>query len=106
MNLRSHKETRKTQQMEAVQKETQEIDIREPLRVCLSKFSGADGRTLKKREDSLIQPFETLARKILYGGYLRVGDDYAIFVHTVEFYYHEEKRGGRCESRRQDCLPS
>ena len=71
--------------------ETKVIDVREPLLECLSKFSGAKGDSCDERKKSLIEPFKALARKMLYGGYLRVGDDYAIFVHTVEFYYHEEK---------------
>ena len=81
--------------------ETKVIDVREPLLVCLSNFSGAKGDSCDERKKSLIEPFEALARKMLYGGYLRVGDDYAIFVHTVEFYYHEEKgkEGVRVEDK-------
>ena len=66
------------------------IDISEPLRICLSKFTGAVGRTREEREDSLLSPFEFLARKMVYGGYFRVRNDFAIFINTVEFYYHEE----------------
>lgn len=68
-----------------------DININEPLRKCLEKFSGAEGGTRKERVDSLIVPFNTLARKIIYGGYLRIRDEYAIFISKVEFYYHEEK---------------
>ena len=28
---------------------------------------------------------------MIYGGYIRVRDDYAIFISKVEFYYHEEE---------------
>ena len=67
-----------------------DIDIRESLRVCLEKFSGAEGTTLEAREDSLRTSFEALAKKMTYGGFLQVGDDYEIYIRTVEFYYHEE----------------
>lgn len=67
-----------------------EIDIKEPLRVCLSKFNGAEESAGISREDSLLAPFEALAKKIIYGGYIRVRNEYAIFINTVEFYYHEE----------------
>ena len=66
------------------------IDINEPLRVCLEKFSGAKIGA-PKREDSLIKQFEALARKMIYGGYIRVRNEYAIFLSKVEFYYHEEE---------------
>lgn len=70
--------------------EIRNMDISEPLRICLSKFTGAVGKTREAREKSLLDPFETIARKMIYGGYLRVRNDYAIFISTVEFYYHEE----------------
>lgn len=69
----------------------QDIDISEPLRICLGKFNGAEGRTLDVREKSLYPPFETLARKMAYGGYIRVRDEYVVFITAVEFYYHEEE---------------
>lgn len=68
----------------------QDIDIREPLRMCLGKFSGAKGTTRKARENSLLEPFSLLARKMIYGGYIRIRSQYAIFIHTLEYYYHEE----------------
>lgn len=70
--------------------DSMEIDINKPLRVCLEKFSGPKTGT-QKREDSLIEQFDALARKMIYGGYIRVRDDYAIFISKVEFYYHEEE---------------
>lgn len=76
--------------MEAVQKETQEIDIREPLLECLRKFSGAEGEKRGEREESLLAPFRTIATKLIHGGYIRVRNEYAIFISKVEFYYHEE----------------
>lgn len=59
---------------------------------CLSEFSGANG----KDDTSLSKPFEALATKMICGGYIKVRDEYAIFIHTVEFYYHEEiPQGGK-----------
>lgn len=68
-----------------------EINIKKHLRKCLNDFNGASGETLKERKDSLIEPFRILARKMIYGGYFRVRNEYAIFISKVEFYYHEEK---------------
>ncbi len=68
-----------------------EIDISEPLRVCLGNFTGARGKTREERECSLSEPFMALARKMIYGGCIRVGKEYAIFISKVEFYYHEEE---------------
>lgn len=71
--------------------ESKVISIGEPLRVCLDKFSGAKGNTLEERKKSLIQPFNVLAQIMIYGGYIQVAKEYAIFISKVEFYYHEEK---------------
>lgn len=81
--------------------EHKSINISESLHTCLCNFSGAEGDTRKEREDSLIKPFEALAKKMIYGGFLRVSDDYAIFIHKVEFYYHEEEgpNGVRVEDK-------
>ena len=74
--------------------ETKEIDVREPLQVCLSRFSGAKGETREKREESLLAPFRAIATKLIHGGYFAVSDKtgvrYRIYIHSVEFYYHEE----------------
>ena len=70
------------------------IDIREPLLTCLEKFSGADEKSAD-REKSLQVPFKALAKKLIHGGYFAVSDKdavkYRIYIHSVEFYYHEEK---------------
>ena len=58
---------------------------------CLSSFDGAYETGTGSKEDSLLPPFTVLAQKMICGGFLRVRDEYAIFIHTVEFYYHEEK---------------
>lgn len=38
--------------------------------------------------------FEELAPVFLYGGYIKVRDDYKVFIRTVEFYFHSEKDNG------------
>lgn len=44
---------------------------------------------IEKLEDK----FNELARVFLYGGYIKVRDDYRIYIRTVEFYFHSEKDG-------------
>jgi hypothetical protein len=73
------------------------IDIKEPLLTCLGKFSGAEGETVEDREKSLEEPFRAIATKLIHGGYFAVSDKdgvkYRIYIHSVEFYYHEEEEG-------------
>ncbi len=38
--------------------------------------------------------FEELAPVFLYGGYIKVRDDYKVYIRTVEFYFHSEKENG------------
>ena len=66
------------------------IDLSKSLYECLNDFDGAKGETRVIREESLLNPFKKLAKKMIYGGYFKVRMDYVIFIHTVEFYYHEE----------------
>ena len=40
------------------------------------------------------EKFEELAPIFLYGGYIKVRDDYKVFIRTVEFYFHSEKNKG------------
>lgn len=54
------------------------------LHSLLSSFKGADN------ERQLQEEWELLAPAFLYGGYLRVGEDYRIYIRTVEFYFHRE----------------
>ena len=62
------------------------------LKQCLEAFQGAEqGIGVKEREDEVEKAFTVLAKKILYGGFLKVGEDYRILIRTVEFYYHEEE---------------
>ena len=92
--------------------ENNDINIKEPLSNCLRNFNGAEVSNEKSRKDSLLTQFKILAQKMIYGGYIRVRNDYAIFINTVEFYYHEEEgsikddivyhRNGRWEWDSQD----
>lgn len=62
--------------------------------------------------------FSDLAPAIIYGGYINVGEDYHIYIHTVEFYFHSEigspydiqdpivyHREGKYEGRRVPYFP-
>ena len=62
--------------------------------------------------------FTDLAPAIIYGGYIKVGEDYHIYIHTVEFYFHSETgspydiqdpivyhREGKYEGRRVPYFP-
>lgn len=57
---------------------------------CLKVFKGAQSHNGKSRLECVTEEFEILAKKFLYGGYIKVGDDYDIYINNVEFYYHEE----------------
>ena len=43
--------------------------------------------------EKLEKKFNELARIFLYGGYIKVRNDYEIYIRTVEFYFHSEKEG-------------
>lgn len=64
---------------------------------CLRAFDGAHGNSEDQKIKSLEAPFEALAKKMIYGGYFEVSTNnnilYRIYIHTVEFYYHEEGAG-------------
>lgn len=64
------------------------------LKECLQEFHAAQGVTEDKKKEYLNPIFEQLARKILYGGFILVDDDYEVYIRTVEFYYHEEEAEG------------
>jgi hypothetical protein len=70
---------------------TEDLIKEKTLLECLEAFQGAEGTTDKEREKSLEPVFKLLAKKFIYGGYLKVGNDYKVFLKTVEFYYHEEE---------------
>lgn len=56
----------------------------------LDGFNGAKAIPTQSKEDYLIDHFEQFAQEMIYGGYIRVRNEYAIFISKVEFYYHEE----------------
>ncbi len=77
------------------------IDLSENLYTILSNFNGAKEDSNKNRENALTNAFQQLAKKFIYGGYIRVRNEYAIFISKVEFYYHEE---GASENRVCDTI--
>ena len=44
-------------------------------------------------EPELRNKFKELAEYFLYGGYIKVRDDYRIYAKTIEFYFHSEENG-------------
>ena len=60
----------------------------------LTSFSGAEGHNKDEKERSLERPFAELAQKMLHGGYFLISgcnnEKFRIYIHSVEFYYHEE----------------
>lgn len=58
------------------------------LLTSLSQFNGT------ANEDKLLQKFNSLAPVFLYGGYIEVGDEFKIYIKTVEFYFHSETTEG------------
>ena len=71
------------------------IDISKKLKTILSEFNGAQGNSEEKKAKSLMSAFQQIAGKLLYGGHFVVTDENGgvirrVFLHTVEFYYHEE----------------
>lgn len=55
------------------------------LSTLLSQF---DGRKLGL--DQLTAEFEKIAKAVLYGGHFLVNNDFSIYIHEVEFYFHSE----------------
>ena len=55
------------------------------LSTLLTEF---DGRGLN--ENQLTQKFKEIAKAALYGGHFCVNDDFCIYLHEIEFYYHSE----------------
>ena len=45
-------------------------------------------------ETELQSMFEKLAPAFLYGGYIKVRNDYKVYIRTVEFYFHSENKNG------------
>ena len=44
-------------------------------------------------EDELTNAFEKLAPYFLYGGYIRVRNEFKVYIRSVEFYFHSEEDG-------------
>lgn len=42
----------------------------------------------------LTNQFECLAKSFLYGGYIRIRNDFRVYIRTVEFYFHSERLNG------------
>lgn len=57
----------------------------EKLPTLLKEF---DGRHLS--EDELTDKFKEIAKAAIYGGHFCVNDDYNIYIHEIEFYFHSE----------------
>ena len=60
---------------------------------CLMEFKGVPMNVImcrKEREDVITNEFNALAKKLLYGGYIMVGEEYRIEIKAIEFYFHEE----------------
>ena len=55
------------------------------LSTLLTEF---DGRGLN--ENQLTQKFKEIAKAALYGGHFCVNDDFCIYLHEIEFYFHSE----------------
>lgn len=55
------------------------------LQDALYKFHGA------QKGEELTSHFKELAPYFLYKGYYKIGNDYQIYIRTVEFYFHAEK---------------
>ena len=76
---------------------TEEFVQQHTLIECLKEFDGAHGNSEEQKLKSLEKPFEALAKKMIYGGYFKVSNNgktlYRVYIHTVEFYYHEEDNG-------------
>lgn len=53
-----------------------------------------DGRSLN--EVQLTDEFEKIAKSVIYGGHFRVNDDFDIYIHEIEFYFHSENESESC----------
>ncbi len=69
--------------------------LKMPLQACLEAFEGRPKDDIHTLEDQ----FKLLAKKMLYGGHFEIIDNSKgvvlrrVFLHTVEFYFHEENGG-------------
>lgn len=54
------------------------------LRTILEKFTFTSNQSIETN-------YEEIAKALLYNGYIKVRDDYRVYIKTVEFYLHAEK---------------
>lgn len=69
----------------------------ETLKDKLEEFANLDLQAFKNNSEEfeleLRNKFNELAEYFLYGGYIKVRDDYRIYAKTIEFYFHSEENG-------------
>ncbi len=65
----------------------------EELKKRLEKFEG-NITPSKNDVEKLTNEFTDLAPYFLYGGYIKVREDYKVYIQTVEFYFHSEEEQG------------
>lgn len=66
--------------------------IMENLKEILEQFEAK--AKVVSTETELQSIFKELAPAFLYGGYIKVCEDYQVYIRTVEFYFHSEKDSG------------
>ena len=57
------------------------------LSTLLKEFDGSG-----LSEEQLTDKFEEIAKAAIFGGHFRVNDDFNIYIHEVEFYFHSENK--------------
>lgn len=68
---------------------------RKPMEKLIEQLKKFDGKVNRITNEAGLQSlFEELAPAFLYGGYIKVRDDYRVYIKTVEFYFHSEKING------------
>ena len=61
----------------------------------IEKLKSFEGKVSKIANEIELQSiFSELAPAFLYGGYIKVRDDYKVYLKTVEFYFHSENADG------------
>ncbi len=64
------------------------MDLMEKLKEFQKSING------ESKIDAIQKRFKELAPVFLYGGYIKVRNDFKIYIRTVEFYFHSEKDNG------------
>ena len=61
----------------------------------IEQLKSFEGKVIKiSNEKELQSIFSELAPAFIYGGYIKVRDDYKVYLKTVEFYFHSENPDG------------